>query len=238
MPEFHHGYRDNHDLFVAEQQRMLAVLQSLYAAFVKDGSPKAMLDLGCGDGIVTAAIVGTDPTVSVTLVDDSTRMLERARERLAGLDNVRCILADFEDILLAHTITGTYDFVASSLALHRLMLGDKKSLFQYIYDHLRPDGYFVILDIVLAPSDRLERWYFSLWREWMTEHDRFAGLGEEEIEKTINSFKDNNCNKPDTLNIQLEMLRFAGFVDVDCYFKYGMFALFGGRKPEAQETPI
>jgi tRNA (cmo5U34)-methyltransferase len=37
-------------------------------------------------------------------------------------------------------------------------------------------------------------------------------------------------NKPDTLNDQLNALRAAGFKDVDCYYKYGIFSMFGGRR--------
>jgi len=37
-------------------------------------------------------------------------------------------------------------------------------------------------------------------------------------------------NKPDTLANQLRALKSAGFVDVDCYFKNGIFVVFGGAK--------
>jgi tRNA (cmo5U34)-methyltransferase len=37
------------------------------------------------------------------------------------------------------------------------------------------------------------------------------------------------------LNTQLEALQSVGFKDVDCYYKYGIFAIFGGKKQE--ETP-
>jgi hypothetical protein len=34
----------------------------------------------------------------------------------------------------------------------------------------------------------------------------------------------------DTLGNQLSALEAAGFADVDCYYKNGIFAAFGGRK--------
>lgn len=37
-------------------------------------------------------------------------------------------------------------------------------------------------------------------------------------------------NLPDTLDAQLESLEKVGFKDVDCYFKYGIFSVFGGFK--------
>src|SRR5512146_851397 len=115
-PEFSKGYRDNADVFIVERKRMLAILQSFYAHFVKDGSPKTMLDLGCGDGIVTAVIADTDATISATLVDGSPDMLKKAGERLSGLPDARYIGASFEEILGEDKVSWAYDFIASSLA--------------------------------------------------------------------------------------------------------------------------
>ena len=44
-------------------------------------------------------------------------------------------------------------------------------------------------------------------------------------------YKENPDNIPDTLESQLHALTAIGFQDVDCHFKYGIFSLFGGRKP-------
>ena len=37
-------------------------------------------------------------------------------------------------------------------------------------------------------------------------------------------------NKPSGLVEQLRLLEDIGFRDVDCFYKYGIFALFGGTK--------
>ena len=50
-------------------------------------------------------------------------------------------------------------------------------------------------------------------------------------EDVIRRFKSpSSMNKPDTLEAQLNVLKGTGFLDVDCYYKHGMFAVFGGRK--------
>ncbi len=227
-PEFSRGYRDNADVFILERRRMLAILQSLYVHFVKDGSPKTMFDLGCGDGIVTAAIAAVDATIAATLVDGSPDMLKKAGERLSGLKNARYICTSFEEILGDDTITGAYDFIASSLAIHHLTLGEKRSLFRFAHDHLKIGGRFVIIDVVLAPAEQLEQWYLSLWREWIDGRARDLGLDGGRFESVIDGYKDNKDNKPDTLDSQLEALQSAGFYDIDCYYKYGIFTMFGG----------
>ena len=50
-------------------------------------------------------------------------------------------------------------------------------------------------------------------------------------EDLIRRYKDpSSMNKPDTLGNQLKALEEAGFSDVDCYFKNGIFAVVGGKK--------
>ncbi len=233
-PEFSQGYRDNADIFIIERRRMLAILRSFYVHFVKDGAPKTMLDLGCGDGIVTAAIADADPTISATLVDGSPDMLKKAGELLEGLNNAHYVRASFEEILREDKVSGVYDFIASSLAIHHLTLDEKKALFQYAHEHLKPGGHFVNIDVVLAPSGELEGWYMKLWREWIDGRARALGIEGEQFESVIDGYKDNKDNKPDTLDDQLEALRSVGFEDVDCYYKYGVFTMFGGRRTEQE----
>ncbi len=43
-------------------------------------------------------------------------------------------------------------------------------------------------------------------------------------------YKNKEENKPDTLISQLDLLNDIGFKDVDCFYKYGIFAVFGGAK--------
>lgn len=229
-PEFSQGYRDNADIFIVERKRMLAILQSFYVHFVKNGYQKTVLDLGCGDGIVTTTIADSDPSISATLVDGSPDMLKKAREKLAGLKDARFMLASFEHLLQQDSIGGYYDFIASSLAIHHLPLAEKTALIRYAYEHLKPGGHLVNIDVVLAPSDPLEQWYLILWREWIQEQKRALKLEGDQFEDVIEGYKNNKDNKPDTLSSQLDALRSAGFQEVDCYYKYGIFTMFGGRK--------
>ncbi len=229
-PEFAKGYRENADIYVLERRRMLTILQSFYLHFLKDNSPKTMLDLGCGDGILTSVIAEVDDALTATLVDGSGDMLKKAEERLIGFKNARFVRASFEEIVREDSVGAHYDLIASSLAIHHLRLDGKKSIFRYAHDHLNPGGYFLNIDVVLAPDERIERWYSSLWREWIDERTRAIGPESEDFASVVDRYKDNKDNKPDTLENQLEGLRDAGFSEVDCYYKYGIFAMFGGRR--------
>lgn len=229
-PEFSRGYRDNADVFIVERRLMLSILQSFYLHFIKNGSRRTVLDLGCGDGIVTSVIAGVDSRISATLVDGSGDMLKKARERLSGLNKTTYIRSSFQEMIRGNTVLGKFDFIASSLAIHHLSMDEKKALFEKVYRLLKRGGYFLNIDVVLASSGPVEEWFLSLWKDWINERAWDLGIKENQFENIIDGYKDNRDNKPNRLEDQLDALRAAGFADVDCYYKYGIFTIFGGRR--------
>jgi len=226
---FAQEYRDNANIYVIERARMLNILQSLYRHLLKN-KKKNILDLGCGDGIVSYELLKTEGAVSATLLDGSSGMLDAAKERLKGFENVVYVQAGFQELLRKEVLHKNYDFIASSLAIHHLTMKEKKALFRKIYQHLSPGGYFVNIDCVLAPSETLEQLYLSMWKEWIDEKKKSLGINGNYFDDIIRRYKDNKDNKPDTLDDQLKALKTTGFKEVDCYYKYGIFAMFGGRK--------
>jgi tRNA (cmo5U34)-methyltransferase len=89
----------------------------------------------------------------------------------------------------------------------------------------------VNIDVVLAPSGELREWYYAVWRDWMREMFGRFSIEDELPQDIIMRYEDPaSTNRPDALEAQLEALREAGFRDVDCYLKNGIFAVFGGRK--------
>ncbi len=229
-PEFSKGYRDNADVFIVERGRLLSILQSFYLHFVKDGAVKKVLDLGCGDGIVTSAIAAVDASISSILVDGSKDMLAKARERLTGLPDAKYVHATFQEILRDNPLGRPFDFIVSSLAIHHLTIDEKAALFNKAYSLLNPGGRFVNIDVVLAPSETLEQWYLALWKYWIAERKVALGITDDRFNDIIHQYKAAEENKPDTLEVQLDSLRDIGFRDVDCFYKYGIFTMYGGSR--------
>jgi len=229
-PEFSREYRDNADIFIMERRRLFGIMTSFYRHFIHGNGPKSILDLGCGDGIITHNLMRIDGSISATLIDPSIDMLDKARERFAGLDNISYVQASFQDLLKSNVIHQEFDFIVSSMAIHHLNLGEKKGLFNFIFAHLKPGGYFMNIDTVLPPSDSLEQWYFRTWGEWVDEKKAALGLERDLFSDLTRRYKDADENKPDTLDDQLNALKETGFREVDCYYKYGIFAVFGGKK--------
>jgi tRNA (cmo5U34)-methyltransferase len=228
--EFSKDFLEKADIYIQERRKMISSMSSLFSFYFKKKRDIHILDLGCGDGVLTQELLGKDETIIATLVDGSLTMLQKAKERLMAYSGVHFIHGSFQDLLTGTISLQNYDFCVSSFAIHHLEMKEKNNLFRYIYEHLNAEGHFVNIDVVLSPSQGLEEWYFSIWREWMQHMQNQLNLKDESPEDIIRRYKDpSSMNKPDTLEAQLKALREIGFRDVDCYYKNGIFAVFGGK---------
>ena len=229
-PGFSRNYIESADIVIVDRRRSHAILKSFYRRHFMGKRRTEVLDLGSGDGVLTDALLQSDDTLSATLVDGSEEMLKKAGERLKDRGNVRFVKASFQDVIGGASVRETFDFVVSSMAIHHLDMTGKRDLFGWVYSHLNNGGYFLNIDVVLAPNDDLDLWYMALWQEWIAEKKGLAGITGGLYDDTMRRYKDNSDNKPDTLEAQLDALREIGYKAVDCYYKYGIFTIYGGRK--------
>ncbi len=225
---FSKNYLDNSAGFIPDRQRMLDLMAYLAGCCFPAQAEIRSLDLGCGDGILTTRLLLAFPRLRAVLVDGSTEMLEVARARLST-SAAACtfVRSSFQELRTKDPLQGSFDLVVSSLAIHHLDTPGKDALYRYLFDHLSPGGRLINSDVVLSPSPALEREYLELWREWI----RSTSPENPSLHQVPDQYKTNTDNQPDTLAAQLEMLRRAGFRDIDCQAKFGIFAVFGGRKP-------
>jgi len=229
--EFSKNYLEKADSYIPERRRMIGIMSSLFDYSFHDKRETRVLDLGCGDGVLTEALVTKQNSLSATLVDGSQIMLQKARERLKLHRQLSFVQASFQDILTGRVLLENYDFCVSSMAIHHLDMKEKAALYMYISGHLNSGGCFVNIDVVLPPSEELEGWYFSHWRNWMQKVFDRINIKDEVPEDVILRYKDPaSMNRPDTLEDQLGALKDAGLSEVDCYYKNGIFTVFGGKK--------
>ena len=212
----------------AARARLVPCYQRLYLSalavmpFPRDAAIE-VLDLGAGTGLLAAWIVEAFPRARLTLVDIAAAMLDRARERLAGAETLPRIVAG--DYAQGPLVGGPYDTVVSALSIHHCDDPAKRDLFARIFAALRPGGVFVNAEQVLGPTAAIEADYA---RAWLGEV-RALGADEDEIAAAQERMKEDRCAP---LEAQLAWLRDAGFVEVDCRFKDGRFAVYAGRRPE------
>ena len=103
-----------------------------------------VLELGCGTGVLAAAIRLQRPGCVVTAVDIDADILEIARLRLRRDERVLLLRASAEQIPIA---SGAMDAAVSTLVLHNLPLALKRRAFAEVARVLRPGGSFHLVDI-------------------------------------------------------------------------------------------
>jgi tRNA (cmo5U34)-methyltransferase len=109
---------------------------------------RSVLELGVGTGETSRRVRAVHPEATWTGLDASEAMLGRAREVLPDAD---LRLGRLEDPLPE----GPFDLVVSALAVHHLDAGSKRDLFHRVGQALRPEGRFVLGDVVVPerPED-------------------------------------------------------------------------------------
>jgi tRNA (cmo5U34)-methyltransferase len=228
--DFSENYLEKADIYIPERRKMIRVVSSLHSYFFAGKKDVLVLDLGCGDGVLTEELLKQGGSILPLLIDGSESMLQKARERLRAYQHISYRKASFHELLNGPEVLGKFDFCISSHAIHHLEMHEKAELFNFIAGHLNRGGRFINADVVLPPSEELEAWYFALWKDWMQHMMDQLGIMDETPDDVIRRYKDPaSLNKPDTLDVQFAALKKAGFQEVDCYHKNGIFAVFGGK---------
>jgi len=222
-------YLEAADHYVVERRTLLSVVASLYRKFLGVGSQRVLLDLGCGDGIIAETVYSNDDTLRAIEVDGSPEMLDAARKRLDGVHNAEFRRQTLQEFTATPCVEpASIDLVASAFAVHHLRSDEKRALFGVIPAVLKPDGFFLNVDIVLPDCSLYEDWFYELWGEWINAR-RKRLPSEEDYRGVPSQARENPENQYESLGSQLRMLREAGFMDVECFYRYGPFGVYGGR---------
>ncbi len=210
----------------------IEVMLRLVAATV--AAPQRFLDLGCGDGVLSAAVIERYPGAAGTLVDFSEPMLLEARKRFGPeAGGPRLVRADFSDKGWPVHVKGPFDLVISGYAIHHQSDVIKRRIYAEVFALLRPGGLFINIDHVKARSD----WALSTFDEYLLESlKKFnAAKGTPELLDKVAELTDGRKKREAdviaTVEDQCEWLREIGFADVDCFFKIFELALFAGLRP-------
>jgi tRNA (cmo5U34)-methyltransferase len=230
--EFTHFYRNSADIIILERQRAIKILLEIIQLHFHSLTGLNVLDLGCGDGIITRYICENFPDNNFHLIDASENMLNKAKENLSNDLNITFSHLTFEDYIDLPSENNRYDLAFSANAIHHLDSIRKMEMFAKIYMELKHGGIFLNIDPVHPSSSYSEKIQFGIWKNWMNETLKNME-NKDEIGKYDNIpeiYKNNLENKPSGLWEQLQMLGKCGFRDADCFYKYSIFAVFGGTK--------
>lgn len=182
-------------------------------------SPKCVLDLGAGTGILTGFWYRHFPKSKYILVDIAGDMLDVAKKRFAGLENVKYEILDYSKQLPQDN----FDCIVSALSIHHLTDEQKLKLFESIYERLPIGGVFVNYDQFCGGSSEINSWFDSYWENQLKNNN----LTEEDIRLWKERRKlDKECSAEE----ETAMLSKCGFKEVKCVYSRQKFAVVAAVK--------
>ena len=194
------------------------------------------LDLGCGDGILGAAILGTYPASRGVLVDFSEPMLGQAREQLKDFAKQLTFLnLDYGDPAWVDAVKpeAPFNSIVSGFSIHHQPDVRKRSIYQEIFSMLKPGGWFINIEHIAPASQVATDLFNDHIVEGYYEIERRSGGTRTRAEMADVYLKrpDKDANKLLSVDVQCGWLCEIGYADVDCYFRIYELAVFAGRRP-------
>lgn len=197
---------------------------------------KNFIDLGCGDGILGAAVLNEYPSARGVLADFSEPMLVQAREQLKNFSTQ----LSFENLdygdpawtgrMQAH---GPFDAILSGYSIHHQPDIRKREIYQEIYSLLEPGGWFINIEHIASEAElTVDLFNKHIIDHWYEQETLKGGTRtREEIEETYMNRPDKAANILLSVDTQCAWLREIGYEQVDCYMRIYELAVFGGRRP-------
>lgn len=216
------------------------VMLRLIRAARGDKGVTAVLDLGCGDGILGQAVLDQHPNAQALFIDFSTPMLEAARKRLSGYHNVSFLQVDYgkrdwrSEIgdWTAQPVSSFFDVAISGFSIHHQSDERKQEVYQEIFDLLIPGGIFLNMEHVASATPWVEAQHDELFIDHMHAYQQEQGgtLTRTAVSTDYYARPDKLANILAPVETQCNWLREVGFAHVDIYLKIFELALFGGIK--------
>ena len=175
--------------------------------------PLRVLDLGCGNGVLSELVLKKLPHAYVVGFDMTPVMLETYEENLSAYrGRYELILGDYR----FDSIGSNYDIILAGLTLQHLTWGERKDFYRLIHSILNPNGSFILNDIIIDEDWDTRKFQYNSWMQFI------ASNGEDP-----EFWLDKHLNKdyPVTLEDHFQWLEQAGFSKMDCYWRYHNFAI-------------
>lgn len=198
------------------------------------------VEIGTGQGWLTAAILKRFPAARMIGLDGSETMLRATETTLtpyAGRFELRSFRLEDEEWVEA--LPGGLRCVVSSLVIHHLDGPEKAELFRALYGKLAPGGALLIADVMEPTSEWGRRHMANAWNAEVEYQSVEYGGGREAFNQFVADrwnfyefgLEEDDIDHPSTLPEQMGWLTEAGFRGVDAFWVRAGHALFGGYKP-------
>jgi tRNA (cmo5U34)-methyltransferase len=197
----------------------LAMALVAEAAAATTPHARHVLDVGCGAGNYTLKLLESLPNLDATLIDLSQPMLDRASRTTAG--RITTIQADIREVKLPD---GEFDIALAAAVLHHLRTDQEwRDVFTAFHRALRPGGSVWVFDLVESSILAVQGLMRRRYGEYLTR------LKDETYRDHVFAYVEKE-DTPRPLLFQLDLLRQAGFAQVEILHKNVCFAAFGAVK--------
>jgi tRNA (cmo5U34)-methyltransferase len=227
-------FLDYGEIFVPDRAQQIDTICRLVPPAGEGG---LVVELCCGAGLLSAALLDRHPGIRVLALDGSAEMRAATQARLAPHTG-RFTVGAFD---LAAAGWRSFDeapaMVVSSLAVHHLDGPGKQRLFADMATALRSGGALIIADLIAPASPAGVDLAARAWQA-ATERQAAAagrpGAVRRFRELDWNFYADPDpdpIDQPSPLLDQLLWMRAAGLVGVDVFWMQAGHAVYGGFKP-------
>lgn len=198
------------------------------AAAAVTPAAKTLLDIGCGAGNYTLLMLRQLPQLDCTLIDLSSPMLQRARERVvaAGGNEPTMMQGDMRDLELGKE---RFDIILTAAALHHLRSdAEWEAMFAKIFASLRPGGSFWIFDYIEHDTPAIQQMMMKRFGEYLAGL-KGGGAEGEKYRAHVFAYVEAE-DTPRSLGFQMKLMEQVGFTGIEVLHKNSLFAAFGGLK--------
>jgi tRNA (cmo5U34)-methyltransferase len=197
-------------------------------------SPIRAIDLGVGTGYFTERFLKHFPNSRVLAIDGAKSMIDLAKVRLGSLAaRVDFRIGDFKNLYQFTKDAETIDVIFTSYALHHLSRSEKEALIRQAINLLRPGGWFLNADLVVADSPVIEQRIQQLRVEGIVKradgrNPRFSDSAS--TRRFLDELEANESDQPLMLSEDLAVLRDAGLRNSSAFWLEYRELVSGGQK--------
>ncbi len=197
------------------------------------GAPLIGLEIGCGTGISTLALLDSYEQLRLVAVDSAATMIGQARENLAAFVTAKRVTFIESDALafLEARPAASFDVIASNYAIHNFTQAYRRRVLEELFRVLKPGGLFVNGDRYaiddaaqhLALTQATLRHWFKIFGE-MQRYDLLEDW-------VAHLASDESVDHIMPLSPALTEMDEIGFAPVEILFRDGVDTLVKASKP-------